>query len=119
MFASFSSGYYVGRLVIEPHDGDEALLQREQHEEVNRQLYATGDGVERIDYPLLMKFATAHFPVSGAESVPYGTLLLPRRFISPNDLDPLPAIREVLLAKPEIVPRLLEWAGDGSDIVGT
>lgn len=119
MFAPFSSGYYVGRLVVEPHGGDEALLQRAQHESVNEQLYATGEGVERLDYPLLMKLQERHFPVHGADGVPEGTLYLPDSLVPDDSLDPLPGIREVLLAKPGVVDRLIEWSVDDSDIVAT
>lgn len=119
MFATFSSGYYVGRLRVEPHAGDEALMQRSQHEWVNKELYATGDGVERIDYPLIMKLWTRHFTVHADEGVPENTLLVPAWMTDENGRDPLPGMREVLLAKPDIVSRLIEWSGDGTDLVGT
>ena len=119
MFAPFSSGYYVGRLQVEPHDGDEALIQRSQHEQVNEQLYATGEGVERLDLPLLMKLHQRHFPVHGAEGVPDSTLLLPKSAVPKDPVDPLPGIREVLLAKPSVVDRLLGWAGPETDVVAT
>lgn len=119
MFAPFSSGYYVGRLVVEPHGGDEALMQRAQHELVNEQLYADGEGVERLDYPLLMKLRERHFPVHGAEGVPDGTLFLPESLVPEDSVDPLPGIREVLLAKPSVVSRLLEWSVNDQDIVAT
>lgn len=119
MFAPFSSGYYVGRLVVEPHRGDEAFMQREQHERVNEQLYASGRGVERIDYPLFMKLFKRHFAVHGADDVPTDTLLVPSALINDDGTEPLPAIREVLLAKPKVVPRLLEWIGDEPDLVAT
>lgn len=117
MFAPFSSGYYIGRLLVEPHRGDDALMHRNQHEHVNKRLYATGAGVERTDYPLVMKLWNRHFAVHGDEGVPENTLFVPKRMIEDGTLDPLPGIREVLLAKPSVVPRLLEWSGDGSDVV--
>lgn len=39
MFARFSSGYYLGRLYVQPHDGDRPVMHREQHEHVTEQLY--------------------------------------------------------------------------------
>lgn len=119
MFAPFSSGYFVGRLLVEPHDGEEVIMQREQHESVNRQLYANGTGVERVDYPLFMKLWQQHFPVHGADGVPSDTLLIPRSLVNEDVADPLPAIREVLLAKPAVIKRLLSWSGDDSDFVAT
>lgn len=119
MFAPFSSGYYVGRLVVEPHQGDEALMQRSQHERVNEQLYATGRGIERLDYPLFMKLWMRHFPVHADDGVPEDTLLVPERMAEADHSDPLPGVREILLAKPAVVTRLLAWAGDGTDVVAT
>lgn len=119
MFAPFSSGYYVGRLLVEPHRGDDALMHRSQHETVNKHLYAEGEGLERVDYPLVMKLRTRHFAVHGDEGVPEDTLMLPEYLLEERSLDPLPGIREVLLAKPGIVRRVLEWSGDGSDLVAT
>ena len=117
MFAPFSSGYYVGRLVIEPHAGETALLHREIVERMNEELYATGDGIERIDYPLFMKLWHRHFAVHGADGVPEDTLLVPSSMVADDSSDPLPGIREVLLAKPTVIPRILEWIGREDDMV--
>jgi hypothetical protein len=108
MFEQFSSGYYLGRLYVEPHDGDHAGIHRADHERVNEQLYAHGTGVTRLDLPLVMKLGGTHFPVVGDEGVPTGTLAVPRdRF----DDGSLPADREVLLAKPERAHELLQYGG--------
>lgn len=117
MFAPFSHGYYVGRLLVEPHKGDDALMQQSQHERMNEHLYASGEGVERVDYPLVMKLWKRHFTVHGDEGVPENTLLIPRWMMQDRSFDPLPGIREVLLAKPDVVPRLLALSGDGSDLM--
>lgn len=119
MFAPFSSGYYVGRLVVEPHGGDAALMQRSQHEHVNERLYATGAGIERLDHPLLMKLSTRHFAVHGDEGVPEGTLYVPERVVEPDELSRLPDVREILLAKPAVVKQLLGWTGEDADVVAT
>jgi hypothetical protein len=44
MFEPFSSGYYLGRLYVEPHGGEHPAMHREQHEYVSEQLYADGGG---------------------------------------------------------------------------
>ena len=119
MFAAFSRGYYVGRMRVEPHEGDDALMQRRQVEAVNEQLYASGEGLERTDYPLVMKLWRRHFPVHAEPGVPEHTLLIPGHLVHEDDADPLPSIREVLLAKPDVVRRLMQWSGDGSDVVAT
>jgi hypothetical protein len=114
MFEQFSSGYYLGRLFVEPHDGDRAVIHRADHERVNRELYATGDGVERVDLPLVMKLDGTHFPVLGDETVPTGTLALPPELAESD----LPDRREVLLAKADRADELLRYAGyDPADVV--
>ena len=108
MFEQFSSGYYLGRLYVEPYDGDRAIIQRTDHERMNEELYATGDGVERLDAPLVMKFdGTNHFPVLGDEEVPSGTLALPDHLAD----DELPDRCEVFLARGERAGELLRYAG--------
>ena len=112
MFAEFSTGYYVGRLYVEPHDGDTAVMQREQHERVNEQLYATNTGIERLDHPLVMKLENSHFPVHGDDGVPGNTLVVPQEIVDSAAIDSLPSLREVLLAKAERAAQLLDLTGD-------
>lgn len=107
MFERFSSSYYVGRLYVEPHDGDRAVIQQADHERVNEQLYASGDGVERLDAPLVMKLDEGHLPVAGDEDVPTGTLAVPRGVAD----DRLPTARSVLLADADRARELLRYEG--------
>jgi hypothetical protein len=107
MFEEFSAGYYLGRLYVEPHHGDRAVIHRTDHERVNERLYATGEGVERLDAPLVMKLDGRHFPVCGDDGVPSGTLALPPA-VAETDL---PDRREVFLAKPDRAAELLRYAG--------
>lgn len=107
MFEQFSSGYYLGVLYVEPHDVDRAVVNDEDHESVNRQLYASGTGVERLDSPLVMKLDGRHFPVLGDEGVPTGTLAVPESVAD----DSLPERREVFLARPERAGQLLRFSG--------
>lgn len=107
MFERFSSGYYVGEMYVEPYDGDRPVIQRADHERMNERLYAEGEGVERLDAPLVMKLDTAHFPVLGDESVPSGTLAVPPEFLE----DGFPKRREVLLAKADRAMELLRYSG--------
>lgn len=111
MFEVFSDGYYLGRLYVEPHPGDQAVMQADQHERVNRQVYAAGEGIERLDYPLVMKLEDRHFPVHGAEDVPADTLGLPGPLLDGSRIDSPPALREVLLAKADRAAQLLDWFG--------
>jgi hypothetical protein len=107
MFEEFSAGYYLGRLYVEPHHGDHAVVHRADHERMNERLYASGEGVERLDAPLVMKLDGRHFPVRGDDGVPSGTLGLPPRA---TDAD-LPDRHEVFLAKPDRAAELLRYAG--------
>jgi len=107
MFERFSSGYYLGELYVEPHDGERAVIQQADHEHVNEQLYAAGTGLERLDAPLVMKVGGGHIPVDGDEAVPSGTLAVPRA-IADEDL---PDTRNVLLADADRAENLLRWEG--------
>jgi hypothetical protein len=111
MFAEFSSGYYLGRLYVQPTDGSEAVIDRDQHEHVNRELYATGEGIERVDNPLVMKVHEQHVPVHGESGVPRDTLLLPERVVDETRIENPPALTEVLLAKADRAEQLLRITG--------
>jgi hypothetical protein len=106
MFEQFSNGYYLGRLYVEPYDGEVAAIQRADHEKVNEELYAD-EGVARIDAPLVMKLEQTHFPVLGDEGVPSGTLAVP----SSLSVTDVPDEREVLLAKRDRAAELLRYSG--------
>ncbi len=107
MFEQFSGGYYLGKLYVEPHDGEQAVIHRDDHQTVNEQLYAEGEGVERLDAPLVMKVDNTHFPVLGDEGVPSGTLAVPAELLGESRASQ----REVLLAKRERAMELLRYAG--------
>jgi hypothetical protein len=123
MFEPFSSGYYLGRLYVEPHVGDRPVMHREQHEHVSQQLY-TGDGAEAADdeparrpehpapdgagdQPLVMKIGGTHVPVHGVEGVPERTVALPEDWLAATRLRNPPTLTEVLLAKRERAEQLL------------
>jgi len=109
MFTPFSSGYYLGRFYVEPARGDAGLLHREQHTSANEQLYATGEGVERLDHPLVMKLEQRHFEVRPADAVPEGTLAVPEDVLEDTRVDNPPELKEVLLAKAEHARRLVDY----------
>lgn len=111
MFESFSQGYYLGRLYVEPTDGERAVMQTDQHERVNRQLYADGEGLERLDSPLVVKLGTRHLAVHGSPEVPGDTLAVPPAVLEEAGIDAPPELSEVLLAKPERASQLLRIAG--------
>jgi hypothetical protein len=109
MFEPFTSNYFLGRLYVEPVDRERAAIHRRDHRVANRRLYASGEGVERVDYPLVMKFDGhgAHFPVEGDESVPTGTLAVPADLTDGGRA----GRQEVFLAAPERAGELLRYAG--------
>ena len=107
MFERFSSGYYLGRLYVEPADGERAVLNRGHHETVNEQLYASGEGVERLDRPLVMKVGRTHLPVHAADGVPERTLAVPEETLESVGIRNPPTLSEVLLAKERVASRLL------------
>lgn len=108
MFEQFSSGYYLGEMFVEPYDGDSAAIHCDDHERMNEQLYAGGEGVERLDAPLVMKLEATHFPVLGDEEVPAGTLAVPHELAPGSSL---PDRCRVFLAKADRADQLLRVAG--------
>ena len=108
MFAQFSQGYYMGRLYVEPGEADRTTMCREQHERLNKQLYASGEGIERVDLPLVMKVGKRHLPVHGEEGIPADTLVIPERCLDDADVRNAPTLREVLLAKADRASQLLD-----------
>ena len=111
MFEEFSAGYYVGRLYIEPYDGEHAVMERAQHEAANEQIYnATADeGITRMDQPLVAKVDDRHFPVLGATDVPSDTLAIPDDRLEETRVTTPPAVKSVLVAKADRAAQLLEW----------
>lgn len=107
MFEPFSASYYLGRLYVEPYDGDYAVMHCDEHERVNEQLYATGEGVERLDTPLVMKIGGRHFPVMGADGIPERTVALPEGTLEEVRVRNPPSLREVLLATRDRAAQLL------------
>lgn len=111
MFEVFSRSYYLGRLYVTPTDGDRALMHSQQHERVNEQIYTTGEGIEPLDTPLVMKLECQHFPVLGDENVPANTLAVPESMLEETRIRNPPKLHEVFLAKRERAQQLLEFAG--------
>lgn len=111
MFESFSRGYYLGRLYVAPRDGDHAVMQADQHEQVNRQLYADEDGIARLDAPLVVKVGSRHVAVHAASDVPGDTIAAPPAVLDDAGIDAPPELSEVLLAKPDRADQLLRIAG--------
>ncbi|MDF9745367.1 DUF5802 family protein [Natrinema salsiterrestre] len=118
MFEVFSRSYYLGRLYVTPTDGDHALMDSEQHERINEAVYATGDGLERLDTPLVMKLESRHFPVHGGTNVPANTLALPESMLEGTEIRNPPSLREVFLARRERAQQLLAFTGGWRDGVG-
>ena len=108
MFEAFSSGYYLGRLYVQPAPDERAAINREHHERVNEQLYADDDGLARTDHPLVMKLGGAHFPVHGEADVPERTLAVPEPVLDAGGVENPPTLTEVFLAKGEHARRLVD-----------
>ncbi|MFP8951801.1 DUF5802 family protein [Natrialbaceae archaeon A-arb3/5] len=110
MFEVFSRSYYLGRLFVTPSDGKHALMQRDQHERINEEVYSTGSGLERLDAPLVMKLESQHFPVHGDEGIPSDTLVVPESMLENTRIRNPPSLQEVFLARRERARQLLEFA---------
>lgn len=107
MFEQFSDGYYLGRLYVEPTAHECATMCRAQHRQVNEQLYADSEGIERLDTPLVMKLDQHHLAVHGNEDVPADTLAVPEELLTETTIQNPPSLQEVFLAKAERATQLL------------
>lgn len=110
MFAEFSAAYYVGQLYIDQRDGEHAVMDRDQHRAANEQIYAAGEGIERLNLPLIMNLDESYFPVFGADDVSADTLAVPGAVLEATRIENPPTLKEVLVAKAEEATRLLDWA---------
>ncbi|MFC7231849.1 DUF5802 family protein [Saliphagus sp. GCM10025308] len=107
MFEIFSRSYYLGRLYVTPASGDQAIMERTQHERINEAVYTTGEGVEPLDAPLVMKLESGHFAVHGDDSVPANTLAVPESMLEGSQIRNPPSLREVFLARRDRAEQLL------------
>ncbi|MEF8814937.1 MAG: DUF5802 family protein [Halovenus sp.] len=107
MFEHFSSGYYLGRLYVEPAGGETPAMCRTQYRRVNEHLYAEGTGVESLDRPLVMKVGTTHLTVTGEEGMPADTLAVPEQVLESAGIENPPELSEVFLAKADRARQLL------------
>jgi hypothetical protein len=106
MFEQFSSGYYLGRLYVEPGTGEAASMCQAQHEQVNEQLYADRE-IRPLDRPLVMKLGTTHIAVEGDADTPADTLSVPESVLDAAGVENPPTLSEVLLAKEAWARQLL------------
>lgn len=130
MFEQFSSGYYLGRLYVQAHDGSRAVLRESHHRRVREQLYGSATETDAPtaqspaaedatdEQPLVMRYRRQHFVVDSDDAIPERTLAVPREWLSerPDPLEP----REVFLAKADRARQLLQFAvgpvrTDGTD----
>lgn len=109
MFEEFSAGYYVGQLYIKPYAGDHAVMARSQHVEANEQVYATGETIDQLNHPLVMKVDQHHVPVFAAEDISTDMLGLPDDVLEAIRVGHPPTLKEVLVAKAERAAQLLRW----------
>ncbi|GAB7018486.1 DUF5802 family protein [Halostagnicola bangensis] len=119
MFEVFSQSYYLGRLYVTPTDEDHAFMHSSQHERINDAVYATGEGIERLDTPLVMKLESGHFAVHGDDGVPENTLAVPESVLETTRIRNPPSLQEVFLARKERARQLLEYAGGWSPTSST
>ena len=110
MFEPFSRGYYMGRLYVEPSVDEHTTMCKRQHEQLNEQLYATGEGLERVDMPLVMRVGDRHLSVHGEKGVPADTLSVPEELLEDTSVRNPPTLQEVLLAKGDRASQLLTFA---------
>ena len=104
MFEDFSSGYYLGRMYVEPHESERPVMQDNEFERVSLNVYDE-------EKPLVMKIGTRHLVVDGDEGVPSGTLGVPEEVAGSLRLRNPPSVRDILLAKEGHATRILSLRG--------
>ena len=108
MFEEFSSGYYLGRMYVEPHDSERPVMQDEEFETVSH-------GVYEEEKPLVMKVGNRHLVVGGDSGVPSGTLGVPEDIADGLGLRNPPSVKDILLAKEGHATRILSLRGLGTN----
>ena len=103
MFERFSSGYYLGRLYVEPTDGPHATISQRTYESVTEDLYGE-------QQPLVVKLGQTHLAVRGEAGVPARTLSMPATGLDAAGIDNPPTLSAVLLAKADVASRYLPAA---------
>jgi len=107
MFERFSSGYYLGTVRGTPRRRA-GRHQRVDHEHVNEQLYADGEGLSDFDAPRDEGWR-GHIPVSGDDDDVPGRRDARDSYEIADDT--LPDRRNVLLADADRARPLLRWEG--------
>lgn len=110
MFEEFSGGYYLGRLYVEPDDGEAPSICRTQHEQLRERIY-DGTTPAAADRPLVVKLGSHHLAVRAEDGVPADTLSVPGAILADTSVRNPPTLREVLLAKAERAAQLLRLTG--------
>lgn len=108
-FEEYSAAYYMGVLSVEASNGDHAVMARDQHEAANRHIYTTGEGLERLDAPLVAKLDSTYFPIFASDDVPRDTLAVPDDILAATHVDNPPTLRGILVANAERAVQYLEW----------
>lgn len=108
MFEDFSSGYYLGRMYVEPYDAECPVMQNDEFETVSR-------GVYDDEKPLVVKIGNRHLVVDGDGGVPSGTLGVPEEVADGLGLRNPPSVKDVLLAKEGHATRILSLRGVGTN----
>ena len=111
MFEVFTRSYYLGRMYVTPSDGERVRMDSTQHELLNEQVYATEEGIERLDAPLVMKLESRHLAVHGDDSVAANTLAVPHSVLEETSIRNPPTLQEVFLARRERARQLLSYGG--------
>ncbi|AXR81496.1 DUF5802 family protein [Natrarchaeobaculum sulfurireducens] len=102
---NWNPAYKLTSVIVE--EGDVPALNPGVHTEMNRVLYAEGEGVERLDYPILAKLKKRYFEVTRSEAVDPEFIQLPPGDIEAMGLD-TPERCEMLVAKRENAPLIAD-----------
>lgn len=102
---NWNPAYHLVSLIVE--EGDVPALNPRVHTEMNRVLYAEGEGIERLDYPILAKLKRRYFSVTRAETVDPYSIQLPAADLDQMEID-APDRCELLIAKKSHAPQIAD-----------
>lgn len=73
---------YISRLRIESYDGEHTIMDRNQQAAANEKVEASGEPIEWLDHPLVIKVDETQVPIFAFDAVLMGILGLSKLYSS-------------------------------------
>lgn len=92
----WNDAFHLTTVMVE--EGPVPAFNPQVHEDLNRFLYTTGQGVERLDYPIMAKLKRRYFTVTASEDVGERFFQIPRETIDDLGID-APDLCQIFIAR--------------------